>query len=234
MHVFRPDFASYMCSTGKQHQGWRRNTDESDEARGQRLSRYSGKLLSFPSVVNWLVTERRISIETLQHYQVGAVEASFSGGQKQCVTFPWFTDGVQHPVRAKLRAYNDKKCMRLDPAGAIWGFFGWNTIGTNDELVVLTEGELDAMTVYQEIGIKALSLPNGANSLPPELIKLLERFKTIYMWLDDDIPGQVSPFAQIMYIFLGMARCRHPWPGPCTQHLVILVSYPHLSILPPS
>ncbi len=141
--------------------------------------------------MNWLTRERRISVETLRYYKVGAVQASFNNTKKDCVTFPWYTDGVEGAVRVKLRAYDDKKCMRLDPAGAIWGFFGWHTIEAHDEEIVVTEGEIDALSVFQETGMKAVSLPNGANSLPPELVRLLERFKTIYLWLDDDIPGKV-------------------------------------------
>lgn len=37
--------------------------------------------------------------------------------------------------------------------------------------------------------IPAISLPNGCNSLPVELIPLLERFTKIYLWLDNDKSG---------------------------------------------
>ena len=37
--------------------------------------------------------------------------------------------------------------------------------------------------------IPAISLPNGCNSLPIELIPLLERFTKIYLWLDNDKSG---------------------------------------------
>ena len=41
--------------------------------------------------------------------------------------------------------------------------------------MVLTEGELDALSVYQETGFPAVSLPNGARSFPPDLLEQLER-----------------------------------------------------------
>jgi len=44
--------------------------------------------------------------------------------------------------------------------------------------------------VYQETGLPAISLPNGAKSLPPQLVEQLEQFKTIYIWCDDDVPGR--------------------------------------------
>lgn len=35
----------------------------------------------------------------------------------------------------------------------------------------------------------AISLPNGCNSLPTELLPQLERFSTIYLWMDNDAAG---------------------------------------------
>jgi len=50
----------------------------------------------------------------------------------------------------------------------------------------------------------ALSLPNGASSLPLEVLPLLEPFDRIYLWMDDDSHGQegATKFAQK----LGIAR----------------------------
>ena len=42
--------------------------------------------------------------------------------------------------------------------------------------------------------IPAISLPNGCNSLPLELIPLLERFTKIYLWLDNDKSGSLTPY----------------------------------------
>lgn len=63
--------------------------------------------------------------------------------------------------------------MRQFPAGPAKGLFGLNTIKKSDKVVVLTEGELDAMSVYQMTGIPSLSLPQGANSLPDAIIPYL-------------------------------------------------------------
>ena len=37
--------------------------------------------------------------------------------------------------------------------------------------------------------LPAVSLPNGCSSLPLPLLPRLERFRRIYLWLDDDKPG---------------------------------------------
>lgn len=61
------------------------------------------------------------------------------------------------------------------------------------------------MAVYQATKIPTLSLPNGCRSLPIEVLPMLERFEKIYLWMDDDEPGQegATKFAQK----LGVERC---------------------------
>lgn len=66
--------------------------------------------------------------------------------------------------------------MRQYPAGPARGLFGLNTIKKSDKKVVLTEGELDAMSVHQITGLPALSLPQGANSLPDIILPYLDQF----------------------------------------------------------
>lgn len=46
------------------------------------------------------------------------------------------------------------------------------------------------MIAFQETGIPAISLPNGANNLPPSCLPWLEKFQTIYLWMDNDETGQ--------------------------------------------
>ena len=54
------------------------------------------------------------------------------------------------------------------------------------------------MAVYQATKKPAVSLPNGASSLPPEVLPLLEQFDKIYLWMDHDGAGQagVDKFVQ--------------------------------------
>ena len=58
----------------------------------------------------------------------------------------------------------------VNPSNAEWGIFGLNTIQPNDDIVIITEGEFDAMAVYQATKLPAISLPNGSSSIPSELI----------------------------------------------------------------
>ena len=69
------------------------------------------------------------------------------------------------------------------------GLFGMTTVCESDKIIVITEGEFDAMAVHQETGLPCVSLPNGANSLPISLLKFFNRFERIYLWLDADEVG---------------------------------------------
>lgn len=194
----------------------------------------------FKSVLAYLIETRGIKRDVLQKYGVGAIEQPFrdeSGAQVtvKCISFPWMarqydldamgvvcdTDAASETssddknlfnvIRLKIRAVDDKSKQRLVPKGGSWGLFGWNTVPTSSEEIVITEGEFDAMAVHQATGMPAISLPNGCQSLPPSVLPLLERFKKIYLWMDNDASGQanVEKFASK----IGVTRCYIVRPG---------------------
>lgn len=92
--------------------------------------------------------------------------------------------------RFKLRGVGKKNKIyqRMEPTPGHFGLFGLNTI-THFTSIVLTEGEFDAMAVNQATGMQAVSLPNGANHLPVQILPWLEQFEKIYLWLDADEVG---------------------------------------------
>ncbi|KAL7571037.1 hypothetical protein ACA910_003754 [Epithemia clementina (nom. ined.)] len=114
--------------------------------------------------------------------------------------------------RIKVRSVEQKSWQRLDPPGGGWGLFGFHTVPLGATEVVLTEGEFDAMAVWQATRRPAISLPNGCRSLPPEVLPLLERFKKIYLWMDFDEGGVEG--AQKFSKKLGWARCYIVLPSP--------------------
>lgn len=107
--------------------------------------------------------------------------------------------------RIKARALSNKASQRLDPPGGAWGFFGYHTIPSDAKEIVLCEGEYDAMAVWQATGRPAISLPNGCRSLPVETLPMLEEFERIYLWMDNDGPGQEG--AELFSKKLGLERC---------------------------
>ena len=164
-------------------------------------------------------TGRWLTDETLRKYCVGACQKTFvqpSGESRaeDCVVFPWITMEGSSPIvhRYKIRSIETKSHMRLEPAGGDWGFFGWHTVPSFCQSLVITEGEFDAMAVNQATGIPAVSLPNGATSLPVRLLPLLEPIKEIILWMDFDRVGQEN--AQKFARKLGQGRVRIVPPPP--------------------
>lgn len=167
--------------------------------------------LKHKEMLEFIAMERGLNKEVLDKYRVGLSHSTFRDDEngkiskELCYMFPMFSSR-RKLVRYKVRAIAKKRFMKLDPKGGDWGLFGFDALPSGSKEVVLTEGEFDAMAVYQATGRPALSLPNGASSLPVSVVQSLERFKTIYLWMDDDIPGQdgARQFAKK----LGRNRCR--------------------------
>jgi len=160
----------------------------------------------------YLTKKRGLKPDTIEKYQVGMAAQKFEDGtgmwiDEPCFTFPWIENSSTggQIVRVKHRSFLNKGNMRLEPKGGSWGLFGLHMVPAESTEIILTEGEFDAMSVYQETGIPAVSLPNGANSMPAELVGKLERFKKILLWMDDDHKGQQG--AEKIAERLGIHRC---------------------------
>ena len=130
----------------------------------------------------YLNEARGLDDATLVKYGVGFTTKRFFdeklGGwrEEDCATFPWVVEGdggAPSIARVKLRSVEAKKNMRLEPAGGAWGLFGLHTVPDDCDEVVLCEGEYDAMAAHQATGRPALSVPNGASSLPPGVLPFL-------------------------------------------------------------
>lgn len=172
-------------------------------------AKFEAALSESPAVRDYLLS-RGLSETVVKKYRVGAAQLKFDEGDgawraHDCVTFPWIEPTMPTAVRAKARSIARKSAMRLEPRGGRWGLFGMHTVPESATSVVLTEGEFDAMAVHQATGMPAVSLPNGASSLPPDVLPMLERFKKIYLWLDDDVAGQEG--ARQFANKLGIQRC---------------------------
>ena len=102
---------------------------------------------------------------------------------------PFFSGGKQ--VGQKLR-FKDKKFMCLGEAasGGFWGQHLWG----GGRWVVITEGELDAMSVCQAFGMTwpVVSLPNGvagAEDVFKRNVEWLEKFEAVKICFDNDQKG---------------------------------------------
>jgi len=181
-------------------------------------------------VLDYLRQQRGLSDEVLMRYGVGVGIQAWPDETKNnewtdrvTVTFPWMVKQSSPAAgnnkfiiqRVKHRAVESKGLQRILPKGGGFGFFGWHVVDDTHTEIIITEGEYDAMAACQGLraapgdhalkGVPVVSLPNGCNSLPPDLLPLLERFTKIYLWLDNDKAGQDA--AEKFARKLGLNRC---------------------------
>lgn len=95
-------------------------------------------------------------------------------------------------VAQKIRTKDKDFYWKGEPKQA--GLFGQNLWRDGGKRLVITEGEIDAMSVSQAQGNKwpVVSVPNGAQGAKKDLAKHLEwieKFETIVLCFDNDEPG---------------------------------------------
>ena len=170
-------------------------------------------------VMKYLTEERKLTADAVKAYRIG--EASEIGpwnGWKEnkpangpWIIFPSF-HGENDLVSVKylhLRRRDGKK-FTLVEAGCAPCLFGWQAISPNTRQIAITEGEIDAVSLYQ-LGFPALSVPFGGGSGNKQQwidheYPHLERFEVIYLCLDQDEEGGKA-VAEIISR-LGAHRCR--------------------------
>ena len=133
------------------------------------------------------LVKRGINEETVRHfgYQVG----DYKGSNWQIASY--YADGVK--VGQKLRSSSKEfKCLGDMKDVELFGQHLWKDSG---KMVVVTEGEIDAMTVSQLQGNKwpVVSLPNGVSSAKKAIqrnLEWLDKFDSVILMFDMDDPGQ--------------------------------------------
>lgn len=135
------------------------------------------------------LAKRNISEKTAQLF--GYTKSTFNGKNVQVAAY---RDESNRVVAQKLRFANKDFLVRgnLSEALPLWGQQLWRDGG---KFVVVTEGEIDAMSVSQAQGNKwpVVSVPNGAQGAAKAVgkaIAWLLGFDHIVFMFDDDEPGR--------------------------------------------
>lgn len=129
---------------------------------------------------------RGISEETCRRY--GYRVGTYKGHMNHMA--PFYKDGKV--VAVKLR--DADKNFKIIGDGAKMPFFGQN-VQDQGKMLVVTEGEIDALSVSQAMGNKwpVVSVPNGAQGASRTFkanLDYLERFENVIIFFDMDEPGQ--------------------------------------------
>lgn len=106
--------------------------------------------------MTWLTSVRKLDAGVLDHMGVKATSHPALG---ECVAFPYRRGGKVYS--AKFRT-TDRKDFR-STQGVSRGMYGEDNLAAESGPVVITEGEIDALSVMQAGYMRAVSLPDGWN-----------------------------------------------------------------------
>lgn len=146
---------------------------------------------------------RKLTEETCRKfgYQVGKLNG-------QTVQLATYKDINGNPVAQKVRT-KDKKFSIVGDAGQM-GLFG-SHLWSNGPTLVITEGEIDAMSVSQMQNHRwpTVSLPNGAHSARKAIIKnydYITGFQSVVLMFDNDEPGRNAAIECAEALPIGLAK----------------------------
>lgn len=188
-----------------------------------------------PAIIARWFALRGISQATLDAYQVGSGRARgmrFFDLDDHAVTYPIFDDdGTVGNI--KYRAAPEKEFRQIK--NPLPGFFGRQFLKGGTGSVYLTEGEGDALSLFECGFAPAVSVPNGAIEKPTKIetakfayldhdMPLLASYDRIYLLTDGDQPG--TNLRVELAQRLGKARCYTvTYPEGCKDSNDVLVKY---------
>lgn len=150
------------------------------------------------------IPARRLNQETCAKY--GYLVGTWKGEPVQVATY---RDEHGKPVAQKLRTKNKTFQIVGDARGM--GLFGSHLWGGKGKKIVVTEGEIDCLSVAQAGGLKwpVVSLPNGANSAIKAIKQswdFLMRYDEIILFFDQDSAGRSAAQAVAELLPVGKAK----------------------------
>jgi twinkle protein len=157
------------------------------------------------SLLSHPLPSRKLRKETLEHFNVKVGVSPMDGSTPDIVFFPYTDEGGQLTAY-KARILKDKRMWAI---GSLKGasFFGWKqAITAGAKTLYITEGEIDAMSLYQMLRDSVantqykhlipavVSLPSGAGSVQKAVLqhanKIRQLFEKVVYVPDMDEPGQ--------------------------------------------
>ena len=166
-------------------------------------------------VAEYLINDRKLTQETIDLFQIGEAGS--------VIFFPYIKDGETVMLKQdSIRRGKDGKRLKEDYVGPTSSnqkpiLFGWQALKGDVRRIIITEGEIDAMT-WTQLGQPALSVPFGGGTgakhqwLENELDDL-EMFDEVILAFDNDEAGDAA--AKDLINRIGQHRCRVIEDMPC-------------------
>lgn len=140
------------------------------------------------------IPDRKLSIDTCKKYQVTVTYNS--DGKIEKHHYPYYNNETGEITGSKVR---EVKTKGFYASGDLrdTGLFGQHTCRGTGKYITITEGELDAMSVYEMFGQKfdVVSLKSGAGAAAKEIkeqLEWLEGYENVVLCFDQDKAGQLA------------------------------------------
>lgn len=157
------------------------------------------RLLQDTEVLKYVTETRGLSIEAVNHFNLG-LEVDKDG--TRWLTIPHFIKDECMNIKSRTIPPAEKTFRRIKDCPSV--LFNADALEGAEEIFI-TEGEIDAISLWGE-GIKnVIGATTGAGSFDPEWIDQLKPIKKIYLCYDPDEPGQKG--AREVARRLGYGRC---------------------------
>ena len=174
-------------------------------------------------VVKWFIN-RGISSQTIQLAGVQSGEAYIGGERKNAIAFV-HKDCKGNVINVKFRS-KDKQFSQIKNGARLP--YLWNMIDLENPQLIITEGEVDTLSVMEAGYTNVISVPDGASDKKLEWVEELDNdlagFKRIVLLTDGDSVG--IAMRNELARRLGRHRCwRVDWPEGCKDPNDVLVGY---------
>jgi len=158
------------------------------------------RLLADASALQYVTETRGLSIETVKAFKIG-LETDKNGGY--WLTIPHYEKGKLINIKSRSLPPTEKTFRRVKDCRSI--LFNSDCLETYKDRILICEGEIDALTLWNH-GIKnVVGVTAGAGSFDPAWIDQLKNVKNIILCYDPDEPGQKG--AREAARRLGYDRC---------------------------
>ncbi|GEO03368.1 DNA primase/helicase [Adhaeribacter aerolatus] len=188
------------------------------------------------TMVRWFKEKRGITLETLARFGISPIEkfTPLTGKKELHVAFPYKKNGevvnVKSRFECRQQSGEKQKSFTLEKDCEL-PFYNIDAI-QEQSVCVITEGEVDAITVFQEMDLPAISVPTGASKEDQkQKLECLdidwEKFSEITTFVlatDNDSPGIALRIELARR--LGKENCYYvEYPADCKDINEVLVKH---------
>lgn len=168
-------------------------------------------LLADKEALNYLMSSRGLSLETIKAFKLGLdFRTARKGESAKCIVFPYLVQGKLTNLKYKsIRKFEGAdggkpRYVTTQEAGCSHHVYGIDQIKKDSRIVIVVEGEYDALAAHTYKLPNVVSVPNGANGFG-SWVSELDKYDKIYLMFDNDKAGEDG--AAELARKLGMSRC---------------------------